>query len=71
MREILILDMWSDEKQYGYENTECTENNGLPVTHSPVDNLGVTIGNSIETLVDRRKQHIVEFALLLASTEHS
>ena len=71
IREIFILDMRSEEKQHGHEDTERAENNGLPVTHRPVDNLGIAIGNSIETLVYRRKQYIVKLALLLACTEHS
>ena len=63
--------MRSEEKQHGHEDTERAENNGLPVTHRPVDNLGIAIGNGIEALVYRRKQYIVKLALLLACTEHS
>ena len=63
--------MRSEEKQHGHEDTERAENDGLPVTHGPVDDPRITIGNGIETLVDRRKQYIVKLALLLACTEHS
>ena len=71
MREVLALDMRSEKGQHSHKYSQCAEYHGLSVTDSPVDDVCIPFRYRIQSLVDRRKEYLVELAVMPLVAEHS